>query len=65
MGRIHLEGVGIPTVVIAAPVRYAHSHASVLDVGDLEAVGRLVQALLPSLDSATFEARVLDRGAPA
>jgi len=64
-GRIHLEGVGIPTIVLAAPVRYAHSHASVLDVTDLDAVGQLVRALLPCLDMATFQERVLGTGATA
>jgi endoglucanase len=62
-GRLHLESVGIPTLVLAAPVRYAHSHTSVLALSDLDALGRLTRALLARLDAATVETAIL--GSPA
>jgi len=62
-GELHLEGVGIPTLVVAVPVRYAHSHVGVLDLGDLDAAGRLVRALVARLDADTVRTRVLGGGA--
>jgi len=58
-GHLHLHGHGVPTLVVAAPVRYAHSHVGVIDVGDLEAMEALVWALLGKLDSKTVEERLL------
>ena len=61
-GQLHLEGLGVPAIVLAAPVRYAHSHAGVLDLADLEATGRLARALVRRLDRLTVEERLLERG---
>lgn len=58
-GQLHLHRRGVPTIVLAAPVRYAHSHAGIVDLGDLEALERLVQALLERLDRDTIERRLL------
>jgi endoglucanase len=58
-GQLHLHRRGVPTIVLAAPVRYAHSHAGIVDLGDLEALERLVVALLERLDRATLETRLL------
>lgn len=58
-GQLHLHRRGVPTIVLAAPVRYAHSHAGIVDLGDLEAVERLVQALLERFDRATIARRLL------
>lgn len=54
-GQLHLEAEGIPTLVLATPVRYAHSHVGVLDLRDLEAVSRLARALVARLDAETFQ----------
>ncbi len=58
-GQLHLHRLGVPSLVLAVPVRYAHSHASVLDAHDLYALRRLVWALLERLDEATLRERVL------
>jgi putative aminopeptidase FrvX len=58
-GQLHLHRRGVPTIVLAAPVRYAHSRAGIVDLGDVEAVERLVQALLERLDRDTIERRLL------
>ena len=44
---------GVPTLVIGIPVRYAHSHQSIINLKDLEATVRLVTALLGVLDEPT------------
>jgi endoglucanase len=54
-GRIHTFGVGVPSVVLGAPVRYIHSHNAVLHRDDFDNTVRLVTALLRRLDAATLE----------
>lgn len=50
---IHLHRSGVPTVVIAAPVRYAHSHVGLLHLDDYENTLKLLIALLKRLDAET------------
>jgi len=54
-GAIHLVGRGIPTIVLGVPVRYIHSHVSVLNIDDYLAVLRLLLVLLPTLDRAAVD----------
>lgn len=58
-GRLHLHARGVPTIVVAVPVRYAHSHVGVIDVADLEAMEALVWALMEGLSSKTIQERLL------
>ena len=44
-GAIHTSGLGVPTVVISCPVRYAHSHHSMASFSDYKACVALVAAL--------------------
>lgn len=53
--RIHLHGRGVPTVVLAVPVRYIHSHVSILDVNDYLSALDLVAAIVGRLDRRTLE----------
>jgi len=41
-GPLHRSREGVPTIVIAVPVRYAHSGAGLIDLGDYDACLRLV-----------------------
>lgn len=61
-GHLHLHQRGVPTVVVAVPVRYAHSHAGVIDMNDLQSMARLVWALVSRLDSKTVSERLLPWG---
>ncbi len=54
-GHLHLNDRGVPTIVIAVPVRYAHSHVGVIEVADLEAMWDLLWALLQRLDGAALD----------
>jgi len=44
-GAIHISGLGVPTIVVSCPVRYAHSHHSIASFSDYKACVKLVAAL--------------------
>ncbi len=58
-GWLHLHRRGVPCVVLAAPVRYAHSHSGIIDLRDLAALRELVWALLDRLDLETLQSRII------
>lgn len=49
-GRIHINRSGVPSIVIGPPVRYIHSHNSILCRSDFDAVVTLVVELVKVLD---------------
>ncbi len=49
-GPIHLHGAGVPSVVLAVPVRYAHTHNTVMNLSDYLAALSLVLRLAESID---------------
>ena len=53
---IHLSGEGVPTVVLAVPARYIHSHNSIIHLDDYLATHALICALVRKLDAATVAA---------
>ena len=55
-GRIHLTGKGVPSLVIGAPTRYIHSHASIVHRDDIENSIRLLLAVAKNLDAAALAA---------
>ncbi|MDA0813207.1 MAG: M42 family metallopeptidase [Verrucomicrobia bacterium] len=48
---IHLSGEGVPTVVLAVPARYIHSHNSIIHIDDYLAAHQLICALVKRLDA--------------
>lgn len=50
---IHLHGSGVPTVVLSLPVRYIHSHGSILHRDDFNAAVELLTRVIPRLDQKT------------
>jgi putative aminopeptidase FrvX len=54
-GRYHLEGKGIPTVVLGVPSRYIHSHQSMIDLNDYAATRLLVQKIVEKMDAAAYQ----------
>ncbi|WPD18855.1 M42 family metallopeptidase [Thermaerobacter composti] len=54
-GKIHTASTGVPTLSIGIPVRYIHSHGSILRLSDLEQAVRLIVAVIQRLDAATVE----------
>jgi endoglucanase len=54
-GRIHLDRIGCPSVVISVPTRHIHSHVGLLNLEDTENTVKLVYELVKRLDKKTVE----------
>jgi len=54
-GRIHLNRVGCPSVVISVPTRHIHSHVGLFSLEDAENAVKLVVELIKRLDRETVE----------
>lgn len=54
-GRVHLHGSGVPSIVVAIPSRYIHSHASIIHYDDYLAAKDTLVALVKNLDKSTYE----------
>ncbi|MGS0972853.1 MAG: M42 family metallopeptidase [Candidatus Izemoplasmataceae bacterium] len=50
-GAMHLNGIGAPTIALCLPVRYLHSHTSIVHRDDYDAMVKLVTKLIEKLDS--------------
>lgn len=50
---IHVHKSGVPTIVIAPPVRYIHSHVSLLNLDDYDHTLKLLLAIVRGLDADT------------
>ncbi|MDP0488293.1 MAG: M20/M25/M40 family metallo-hydrolase [Fusobacterium sp. JB020] len=48
--KIHLENLGIPTVVLGVPVRYTHSHYNFIAYSDYIEICKLVKGMLVELN---------------
>jgi len=53
---IHLHSGGVPTVVLSLPVRYVHSHGSILHRSDFDGAVELLTAVVRQLDKKTVDA---------
>lgn len=51
-GRMHINGRGVPSLVIAVPTRYIHSHYGIIHRDDYEQAVKLVVELVKRLDAA-------------
>lgn len=51
----HLSNGGTPSIVLAVPVRYLHSHVGVFDITDYDAALELTTALCTRLDEKAME----------
>lgn len=52
-GKIHLHKQGVPSLVIAVPARYVHSHASLIHRDDYDHTVALVTEVVKRLDTET------------
>jgi putative aminopeptidase FrvX len=52
-GAVHRTGKGVPSAAIGICARYIHSHAAVVDKGDIEAAKAFLRALVKRLDTDT------------
>ena len=49
-GKIHVFGAGVPSLVIGVPVRYIHTHASILHRDDFDKAAKLLVEVIKRLD---------------
>lgn len=54
-GKFHVVKAGAPSIVIGVPARHIHSHASVVDISDIDGTVKLVLALVKKLDQKTVK----------
>lgn len=54
-GSIHLTKDGVVTMTVSIPSRYFHSHNSMVNVADVEAVSKLLAGFISELDSEKIE----------
>ena len=50
-GRMHVFNAGVPSLVIGVPVRYIHTHASIMNLDDFEQAAQLMVAVVKRLDA--------------
>lgn len=53
--RIHLNNIGVPTVVLGVPSRHIHSHGSIIHRDDYENAVKLLNAVVARLDASTVD----------
>lgn len=54
-GVLHLQGKGVPTVVVAVPSRYIHSHHAIASMGDFESTVELVVAAVKRMTPSAID----------
>nr|WP_146810572.1 MULTISPECIES: M42 family metallopeptidase [Aneurinibacillus] len=52
-GRMHLNGKGVPSIVIGIATRYIHSHAAILHRDDIDNAVKLITETIKKLDEDT------------
>lgn len=52
-GRIHVNRSGVPSLVIAVPARYVHSHASIINLDDYDNTVKLLLEVIKRIDAPT------------
>jgi endoglucanase len=52
---IHMHGSGVPTVVLAVPARYVHTHNTIIDISDYLDTLKLVMKLIETIDREVAE----------
>lgn len=57
-GKIHLNRMGVPSVVLCVPTRYIHSHSGILSLDDYENALKLLKGVLLRLDEDTVKGLV-------
>ncbi len=54
-GKIHVSNIGVPSVVLAVPVRYAHSHNGMMKMSDYQSALDLVIKMIEKIDEKILE----------
>lgn len=51
--NMHIANMGIPTIVLGCPVRYAHSHNCLISLNDFEELMKLITAIVENMNAET------------
>ena len=54
-GAMHMTASGVPSIALCLPVRYLHSHTSIVHEDDYDSMVKLVTILMQKLDKETVE----------
>jgi len=54
-GAMHMTASGVPSIALCIPVRYLHSHTSIMHKDDYDAMVKLVKIMVEKLDKETVE----------
>ena len=54
-GSVHLNATGVPSLYIAVPIRYIHTHVGIINIDDYENTLKLMLALIKVLDTKTVK----------
>ncbi len=52
---IHISNIGVPSIVLGVPVRYAHSHNGVISLDDYNNCLQLVKSIVTSFDTIVYK----------
>ena len=53
-GKIHMQNVGVPSIVLSVPTRYLHSHQGVIHKHDYKTAVQLILAVIGKLDNICY-----------
>jgi putative aminopeptidase FrvX len=54
-GQMHLAKSGAPTIALCLPVRYLHTHTSMIHQDDYDHLVKLIIAIIQALDEKTVQ----------
>ncbi len=54
-GKIHLTRAGVPSIALCLPVRYLHSHTSIVHQDDYDNLLKLIYVMVEALDQETVD----------
>ena len=54
-GRIHLHDAGVLTLTFSIPIRYIHSHQSIIHMDDYQGAVQLITAMIEKLDKKKYQ----------
>lgn len=57
-GKMHLNSIGVPSLVLCIPTRYIHSHSGIINLDDYENALKLLKSVIMKLDKGTVKGLV-------
>ena len=51
---IHISNLGVPSIVLGVPVRYAHTHRGIISLDDYDQLQKLLHAIITEIDKTVY-----------